>query len=261
MLQADRSAESAGRLENLAELTRAMEEYESLQAFLEHVSLVMDNDAADETEKVTIMTIHAAKGLEFDQVFLVGWEEGVFPSQRALDEGGLSALEEERRLAYVAITRARRRCTILHAANRRIYGQWTSSIPSRFIADIPGEHLASETTLTGGASLWQAQWSERDDPFAHVARAQPSRTVTRGPGWQRAAQPGAYDPAPRRIAEPSRSAASFAAKPRMDLKLGDRVFHEKFGTGTITAQEGNKLEIDFDEAGAKRVIDSFVRPA
>jgi DNA helicase-2/ATP-dependent DNA helicase PcrA len=261
MLQAERSAEAAGRLENLTELARAMEEYETLGDFLEHVSLVMDNDAADETEKVTIMTIHAAKGLEFDQVFLVGWEEGVFPSQRALDEGGLSALEEERRLAYVAITRARRRCTILHAANRRIYGQWTSSIPSRFIADIPGEHLASETTLTGGASLWQAQWSERDDPFAHVARAQPSRTVTRGPGWQRAAQAGAYDPAPRRIAEPSRSAASFAAKPRMDLKLGDRVFHEKFGTGTITAQEGNKLEIDFDEAGAKRVIDSFVRPA
>lgn len=261
MLQAERSAEAAGRLENLAELARAMEEYETLGDFLEHVSLVMDNDAADETEKVTIMTIHAAKGLEFDQVFLVGWEEGVFPSQRALDEGGLSALEEERRLAYVAITRARRRCTIFHAANRRIYGQWTSSIPSRFIAEIPADHVTSETTLSGGASLWQAQWSERDDPFAHVARAQPSRTVTRGPGWQRASAAGAYDPAPRRIAEPSRSAASFAAKPRMDLKLGDRVFHEKFGTGTITAQEGNKLEIDFDEAGAKRVIDSYVRPA
>ena len=261
MLQAERSAESAGRLENLAELARAMEDYETLGDFLEHVSLVMDNDAADETEKVTIMTIHAAKGLEFDQVFLPGWEEGVFPSQRALDEGGLASLEEERRLAYVAITRARRRCTILHAANRRIYGQWTSSIPSRFIAEIPDEHLASETTLSGGASLWRAQWSERDDPFAHVARAQPSRTASRGPGWQRAASAGSYDPAPRRIAEPTRSAASFAAKPRLDLKIGDRVFHEKFGMGTIAAQEGNKLEIDFDEAGSKRVIDSFVRPA
>jgi len=261
MLQAERSAEAAGRLENLAELARAMEEYETLGDFLEHVSLVMDNDAADETEKVTIMTIHAAKGLEFDQVFLPGWEEGVFPSQRALDEGGLSALEEERRLAYVAITRARRRCTILHAANRRIYGQWTSSIPSRFIAEIPDQHLSSETTLSGGASLWRAQWSERDDPFAHVARAQPSRTVTRGPGWQRAAAAGQFDPTPRRIAEPSRSAASFAAKPRLDLAVGDRVFHEKFGTGTVATQEGNKLEIDFDEAGRKRVIDSFVRPA
>jgi DNA helicase-2/ATP-dependent DNA helicase PcrA len=129
MLQADRSAESAGRLENLAELTRAMEEYETLGAFLEHVSLVMDNDAEREAEKVTIMTIHAAKGLEFDTVFLAGWEEGVFPSQRALDEGGNASLEEERRLAYVAITRARRKCFILHAANRRIYGQWTSPSP------------------------------------------------------------------------------------------------------------------------------------
>jgi DNA helicase-2/ATP-dependent DNA helicase PcrA len=137
MLQAERSAEAAGRLENLAELTRAMEEYENLGAFLEHVSLVMDNDSQQSGDRVTIMTIHAAKGLEFPIVFLAGWEEGVFPSQRSLDEGGLASLEEERRLAYVAITRARRQATILHAANRRIYGQWTSSIPSRFVAELP----------------------------------------------------------------------------------------------------------------------------
>ncbi|MFT4028047.1 MAG: UvrD-helicase domain-containing protein, partial [Novosphingobium sp.] len=168
-LQAERSAEASGRLDNLAELARAIEEYDTLGDFLEHVSLVMDNDAADDAEKVTIMTIHAAKGLEFDNVFLPGWEEGVFPSQRALDEGGLAALEEERRLAYVAITRARRRCTILHAANRRIYGQWTSSIPSRFIAELPDAHVEAETTLSGGASLWRAQWSEHADPFAEVA--------------------------------------------------------------------------------------------
>ncbi|MCB2051606.1 MAG: UvrD-helicase domain-containing protein, partial [Novosphingobium sp.] len=164
MLQADRSTESAGRAENLSELARAMEDYETLGAFLEHVALVMDNDAADDSEKVTIMTIHAAKGLEFDNVFLPGWEEGVFPSQRAIDEGGLASLEEERRLAYVAITRARRHCTILHAANRRIYGQWTSSIPSRFVAELPADHISSETTLSGGASMWCANWSERDDP-------------------------------------------------------------------------------------------------
>ncbi len=260
MLQAERSAEAAGRLENLSELARAMEDYETLGDFLEHVSLVMDNEAANDVEKVTIMTIHAAKGLEFDNVFLPGWEEGVFPSQRALDEGGLASLEEERRLAYVAITRARRRCTILHAANRRIYGQWNSAIPSRFIAEIPPEHLNTETTLSGGASLWRAQWSERDDPFANVAAAQPSRAMNRGPGWQRAAATP-FDATPRRIAEPSRSAASFAAKPRLDLRVGDRVFHEKFGTGTIAAQEGNKLEIDFENAGRKRVIDSFVKPA
>jgi DNA helicase-2/ATP-dependent DNA helicase PcrA len=259
-LQAERSAEASGRLENLAELARAMEEYETLGDFLEHVSLVMDNDAADDVEKVTLMTIHAAKGLEFDHIFLPGWEEGVFPSQRSLDEGGLAALEEERRLAYVAITRARRRCTILHAANRRIYGQWTSSIPSRFIAELPDAHIDQETTLTGGASLWRAQWSEHSDPFADVARTQPARVMTRGPGWQRAAAQ-LYDTTPHRLAEPSRSAASFAAKPRGDIGLGARVFHDKFGYGTVAAQEGNKLEIDFETGGRKRVIDSFVRLA
>ncbi len=257
MLQAERSAEAAGRLENLSELARAMEDYETLGDFLEHVSLVMDNDAADDGEKVTIMTIHAAKGLEFDNVFLPGWEEGVFPSQRALDEGGLASLEEERRLAYVAITRARRRCTILHAANRRIYGQWTSSIPSRFIAELPEAHIEQETTLTGGASLWRANWTEHDDPFAHVARDRPGRSQARGPGWQRALSTG-YDPTPKRLAEPGRSAASFAAKPRSDVRIGARVFHDKFGYGEVIAQEGNKLEIEFETSGRKRVIDSFV---
>ena len=259
-LQAERTAESAGRLENLSELARAMEEYETLGDFLEHVSLVMDNDKADDADKVTIMTIHAAKGLEFDNLFLVGWEEGVFPSQRALDEGGLAALEEERRLAYVAITRARRRCTIMHAANRRIYGQWTSSIPSRFIAELPQAHVDQESTLSGGASLWRAQWSERDDPFAHVARDNAERGASRGPGWQRAAAQN-DDPTPRRLPEATRSAASFAAKPRQDIALGARVFHDKFGYGTVMAQEGNKLEIEFENAGLKRVIDSFVKLA
>ena len=251
MLQADRSAESAGRLENLSELTRAMEEYESLGAFLEHVSLVMDNDEARSGEKITIMTIHAAKGLEFDTVYLAGWEEGVFPSQRSLDEGGLASLEEERRLAYVAITRARRRCTIIHAANRRIYGQWTSSIPSRFLAELPKEHIEEETTMTGGESLWRAQWSERSDPFAHVARP------TRGPGWQRASRVG-YNPEPSRVIEARASAVSLGNQGRTDLSLGQRVFHGKFGYGTIAAIEGNKLEIDFEHAGRKKVLDSFV---
>jgi DNA helicase-2/ATP-dependent DNA helicase PcrA len=259
-LQAEKTAEAAGRLENLAELARAMEEYDTLGDFLEHVSLVMDNEAADETEKVTIMTMHGAKGLEFEHVFLPGWEEGVFPSQRSLDEGGLASLEEERRLAYVAITRARKRCTILHAANRRIYGQWNSSIPSRFIAELPADHIVQETTMSGGASLWRAQWSEHADPFAHVARAHPANTVARGPGWQRAAAAD-FETVPKRIAENTRSAASFAAKPRTDVKIGARVFHDKFGYGTVAAQEGNKLEIDFEQAGRKRVIDSFVKPA
>jgi len=264
MWQADRTAEAAGRLENLNELVRAMEEYESLSAFLEHVSLVMDNEASAEEPKVTIMTIHAAKGLEFDTVFLAGWEEGIFPSQRALDEGGLASLEEERRLAYVAITRARRRAIILHAANRRIYGQWTSSLPSRFVGELPPEHVESESTMSGGESLWRANWSERSDPFADVARG-----AGRGPGWQRAAGVDTKNPGggfttrtftrdQPRVLESRASAVSFGAKPRADLALGMRVFHQKFGYGTIAEIEGNKLEIDFEQAGRKRVMDSFI---
>ena len=260
MLEAEKTAEAKGRLENLSELARAMEEYETLGDFLEHVSLVMDNDAADDGEKVTIMTMHAAKGLEFDHVFLPGWEEGVFPSQRALDEGGLASLEEERRLAYVAITRARRHCTILHAANRRIYGQWTSSIPSRFIEELPEEHFEQETTLSGGASLWRANWTENEDPFAHVSTSRPERSSQRGPGWQRALSTG-YDSKQARVRESTGSAASFAAKPRSDIAIGQRVFHEKFGYGIVADQEGNKLTIEFEHAGEKRVIDSFVKAA
>lgn len=252
MLQADKSSESAGRLENLQELVRAMEEYETLDEFLEHVSLVMDNEAATDEPKVTIMTVHAAKGLEFGQLFLAGWEDGLFPSQRALDEGGLRSLEEERRLAYVAITRARERCTIVHAANRRVYGQWQSAIPSRFIAELPPEHVEQENTMGGGESLWRANWSTASDPFADVGRG-----TGRGPGWQRASQTS-YDPAPKRIVEARGSAVSLGNKGRSDLAIGMRIFHEKFGYGLIQDIEGNKLEVEFDNSGAKRVLDSFV---
>ena len=258
VLQAERSVEASGRLENLSELARAMEEYETLGEFLEHVSLVMDNDRGDTGARVTIMTIHAAKGLEYDNVFLVGWEEGIFPSQRALDEGGLASLEEERRLAYVAITRAKRKCTIIHAANRRIYGQWTSSIPSRFIEELPLDHIEAEQSMTGGASLWRANWSEQSDPFAHLAAANQGRSNARGPGWQRAAISGGFNPRPQRIAENTRSAVSLGNRGRSDLSIGLRVFHEKFGYGAIALIEGNKLEIDFEQAGRKRVMDSFV---
>ncbi|HEV7232900.1 MAG TPA: UvrD-helicase domain-containing protein [Sphingorhabdus sp.] len=258
MLRAQRSVEADGRLANLDELARAMEEYETLGEFLEHVSLVMDRDGDDQGASVTIMTIHAAKGLEYDNIFLVGWEDGVFPSQRALDEGGLASLEEERRLAYVAITRARRRCFIFHAANRRIYGQWTSSIPSRFIEELPLDHIEAEQTMTGGASLWRANWSEHADPFAHLAAANATRAGARGPGWQRAATSGGFNPKPQRVAENTRSAVSLGNKGRSDLSVGMRVFHEKFGYGAIAEIEGNKLEIDFEQAGRKRVMDSFV---
>jgi len=258
MLQADRSAEAAGRLENLTELVRAMEEYDSLDAFLEHVSLVMDRDDSVDAEQVTIMTIHAAKGLEFRHVHLAGWEDGVFPSQRALDEGGIASLEEERRLAYVAITRAREQATIWHAANRRIYGQWMSSIPSRFIAELPADHIVAEDSMGGGASLWRANFNANADPFAHLAAAQGNRAATRGPAWQRAAaQAGTTtrSPAPSERAP----AAAIGAKARTDLAIGMRVFHEKFGYGEIADIEGNKLEVSFDQAGTKRVLDSFIR--
>ncbi len=255
MYQNEKSADAAGRLENLSELVRAMEEYDALGAFLEHVSLVMDNEGARDDPRVTIMTIHAAKGLEFDTVFLVGWEEGLFPSQRALDEGGTRSLEEERRRADVAITRARRQAVIIHAANRRIYGQWTSSIPSRFVGELPDAHIDSETTMSGGASLWQANWSERADPFADVARGS-----GRGPGWQRAAGSGSsFTTTPARVIESRASAISLGNKGRDDLSVGMRIFHQKFGYGEIAEIEGNKLEIDFEQAGRKRVMDSFVQ--
>ncbi|MEN3971771.1 UvrD-helicase domain-containing protein [Sphingomicrobium sp. XHP0235] len=261
MLQADKSAEAQGRLDNLAELARAMEEYDTLESFLEHVSLVMDTDRGADGERVTLMTIHAAKGLEFPVVFCAGWEEGLFPSQRALDEGGQASLEEERRLAYVALTRARERATVLHAANRRIYGQWTSSIPSRFVEEIPEDHTEEEQTMTGGASLWQAQFSANDDPFAHVARP-----ASRGPGFKRAVSSagderlsrGELIARSRGPLDSKASAVSLGNKGRDDLELGQRVFHGKFGYGTIALIEGNKLEIDFEKAGRKRVVDSFV---
>ncbi len=250
-LMAEKSTEASGRLENLNELTRAMEEYETLGAFLEHVSLVMDNEATADGEKVTLMTIHAAKGLEFDRTFLVGWEEGVFPSQRAMDEGGLASLEEERRLAYVAITRARTHCTILHAANRQIYGQWTSSIPSRFVSELPAAHIKTESSMAGGESLWRTNSAQSEDPFAHLGRG-----TGRGPGWKRATD--TYSNQPTRIVEARGSAVSIGNKGRSDVSVGLRIFHSKFGYGIIAEIEGNKLEIDFETAGRKRVMDSFV---
>jgi len=283
MLQADKSAEAAGRLDNLNELARAMDEFETLGGFLEHVALVMDNEAREGEAKITVMTMHAAKGLEFDRVFLAGWEEGLFPSQRALDEGGLSALEEERRLAYVGLTRARRSATILSAANRRIYGQWQSAIPSRFIEELPATHVAVETTLSQGSTMWRYAAVEAVDPFADAQRG-----AGRGPGWARAKASGGLgrpvmaggmasrnDGTGSGLAGLSRGERMRLAAPLeqksarlvvMESKasafaVGQRIFHEKFGYGEIRRIEGAKLEIAFDRAGLKHVVDSFVRAA
>ncbi len=252
MLEADRSAEAAGRLDNLAELVRAMEGFADLESFLEHVALVMDNDRSDNEAKVVLMTLHGAKGLEFGHVFLPGWEEGLFPSQRALDEGGAAALEEERRLAYVGITRARLKATILHAANRRVYGQWTSAMPSRFLSELPDDAVTVETTMSGGASLWRAAMGQ-SDPFAHLERGS-----GRGPGWARAnARGGGTGP---KMIEARAQSVTVGGTARTDISVGMRVFHDKFGMGTVKGRDANKLEIAFDHAGTKMVLDSFVAP-
>jgi DNA helicase II / ATP-dependent DNA helicase PcrA len=255
MLQADKSPEAAGRLENLQELLRAMDEFDSLGAFLEHVSLVMDNDAREGDDKITVMTMHAAKGLEFDTVFLAGWEEGVFPSQRALDEGGLASLEEERRLAYVGITRARRQAIILHAANRRIYGQWQSAVPSRFIEELPREHIETETTMSQGATMWRYA-SGLEDPFADVARGS-----GRGPGWARAQAAGGLSRTSPPLIEAKATRLNAPESRQSAFRQGQKVFHDKFGPGVVVRVDGAKLEIAFEKSGLKHVVDSFVRAA
>ena len=234
MWQQDKSPEAPGRLENLKELVRALADFETLSGFLDHVSLVMENDEAAEGDRVSLMTLHGAKGLEFDTVFLPGWEEGLFPNQRALDEGGVKSLEEERRLAYVGLTRARRRAIISHAANRRIYANWQSSIPSRFIDELPG----GDVERTGSAMLARDAWGPAATAFAGqfplVARR--TRTIE---AWEDQSRPARTDAIP----------------------IGSRVFHQKFGYGTVRAAQDDRLEVAFDKAGAKRVLDRFVEKA
>ncbi|RIX97587.1 ATP-dependent DNA helicase [Aureimonas flava] len=348
MWQADRSAEAPGRLENLKELIRSMDDYESLPGFLEHIALVMDTEQNAETDAVSIMTLHSAKGLEFETVFLPGWEEGLFPHQRSLDEGGRSGLEEERRLAYVGITRGKRRVKIWFVSNRRIHGMWQSTIPSRFLDELPEDHvdvLEPSTSYGGygaggmggyGASRWDGnafstssygtpgwrraqaaggsggyaggrgraieygeggvsgsdarsrasatadKYIARDgaaggsgrpdaaaragpdragfagrlsDPFSDNRSRGANQPPRKGGGLYSSARAGG----PREI-EGTLVAKSVADEPSR-FSAGDRVFHIKFGTGTVAVVEGNKLTVDFDRAGQKRVLDGFVEPA
>jgi DNA helicase-2/ATP-dependent DNA helicase PcrA len=231
MWQHAKSPEAPGRLENLKELVRALAEFETLSGFLDHVALVMENDEAAEGERVSLMTLHSAKGLEFDTVFLPGWEEGLFPNQRALDEGGVKALEEERRLAYVGLTRARRRALVSHAANRRIYSNWQSSIPSRFVEELPD----ADVQRTGSAALARDARVLAATTFAGqfplVARR--TRTIE---VWEQPPRPARTDA----------------------VGVGARVFHQKFGYGTVKAAENDRLDVSFDKAGEKRVLDRFV---
>ncbi|HET6466836.1 MAG TPA: UvrD-helicase domain-containing protein [Geminicoccaceae bacterium] len=248
MWQADRAPDAPGRLENLKELVKALEEFETVPGFLEHVGLVMENVADPGADMVNVMTLHGAKGLEFDQVFLAGWEEGVFPSQRAVDEGGQKALEEERRLAYVGITRARKRLTITFAANRRVYNQWSSSIPSRFIDELPEAHI--EQLHRHPATRPDLGIMFDDAPYAPRPGRFQSRRLGGGPSGGGPVIEGRAEIMESR---PPAGSRSFA--------LGQRIFHEKFGYGRIQEIEGNKLAIAFEKAGTKKVIDSFVQPA
>ncbi len=262
MWKADKSPDASGRLENLKELVKALEQFDSLQGFLEHVALVMDNASEDGEEKVSIMTLHAAKGLEFPAVFLPGWEDGLFPSQRSLDEGGLKGLEEERRLAYVGLTRAERVATITFAGNRRVHGQWQSSLPSRFIDELPKDHVEVLTPpgLYGGGygaagmamnASPVLQATEASDLMNRAARAD----VYASPGWRRLQAKAQVRP----LRQPVEGRGiTIDASAVSAFTLGDRVFHQKFGYGRVTGAEGDKLDVAFEKAGEKKVVASFL---
>ena len=255
MWQNDKSPDSPGRLENLKELISSMEEFKTLGGFLEHISLVMDRDSGEAEDAVSIMTLHSAKGLEFDTVFLPGWEEGLFPSQRTLDESGRAGLEEERRLAYVGLTRARKRLRISVAQNRRIRGLWQSAIPSRFLDELPAD--AVEVKDTGSAYGGYGYGGRRGGMFD---TSDPFDSIYETPGWKRAKAQQAN----RRSAGPLTIDGDLVARSTDDGRgsaygVGERVFHLKFGYGRIDSIEGNKLTIDFEKAGRKRVLDSFVQ--
>ncbi len=260
MWRKEKTADADGRLENLKELVRSMEEFPDLGAFLEHISLVMDAANTDSGARVSIMTLHAAKGLEFETVFLPGWEEGLFPHQRSLDDLGRAGLEEERRLAYVGLTRAKRRAKIYFATNRRIHGLWQTTISSRFLDELPETHVEVVEAATGSAygGYAQSRFSNMDTYGSSYAT----------PGWQRAKQRGGEPTRGRPGSSQERRARRGPVQIDGELIAsssagsafaeGARVFHAKFGTGTVATVDGNKLTVDFDKAGRKMVLESFV---
>jgi DNA helicase II / ATP-dependent DNA helicase PcrA len=255
MWQNEKTPEAPGRLENLKELVKALEQFDSLQGFLEHISLIMENESEDSTEKLSIMTLHAAKGLEFPVVFLPGWEEGLFPSQRSMDESGKKGLEEERRLAYVGITRAERLCTISFASNRRVYGQWQSQLPSRFIDELPEDHvevLTAPGLLGGGYGAAAPSYGSALED--RVAKA----NVYDSPGWKRMQERSTSRP----LTQPREArGVTIDASALSSYVIGDRVFHQKFGYGEVIGIEGDKLQIEFDHAGSKMIVARWVIPA
>ena len=254
----DKTPEAPGRLENLKELVKALEQFDNLQGFLEHVALIMDNENDEGEEKVSIMTLHGAKGLEFPAVFLPGWEDGLFPSQRSMDESGLKGLEEERRLAYVGITRAEALCTISFAANRRVYGQWQSQMPSRFIDELPHDHVEVLTP----PGLYGGGYGGAAGDFGATGGSGVEERAARAdgynsPGWGRLQARKNM----RSISQPSEGRhAVIDLAAISSFTQGDRVFHQKFGYGYIMGIEGDKLDIEFEKAGSKKVVAQYVTP-
>ncbi|MEM7775952.1 MAG: UvrD-helicase domain-containing protein [Pseudomonadota bacterium] len=258
MWQTDKNPQSQSRLENLKELVRFMHEFDTLAGFLEHVSLVMDIDQGDDGERVTLMTLHAAKGLEFDTVFLPGWEDGLFPSQRTMDESGLAGLEEERRLAYVGITRARKSARVSFAQNRRNRGLYQAAMPSRFVDELPAAHVEVVETRSpfGGSSPFGSSRFDAVQPFQGHSYDTP--------GWQRARARQQSGNTRRQSGGPTTIEGELVASSTKHVArftVGDRVIHAKFGEGEVVEADGNKLTVEFADAGRKRVIDSFVRAA
>ena len=252
MWREDKSPQAAGKLDNLKELVRSMGEFDTLEAYLEHVSLVAELDTTSNGDEVSLMTLHAAKGLEFPMVFLPGWEETVFPSQRSLDEGGTASLEEERRLAYVGITRARERAIITFTANRMIFGRWQAVIPSRFVDEMPGDNVeaVSDTGYYDSGPGFESV-KEQADPFVSTYSS---------PGWKRyQAAAGSGRKGDRAVIEGKANFVETSSAGSGKWKAGDRVFHDKFGYGTVKRADGAKLTVSFDKAGEKKVVDSFVR--
>lgn len=261
MQKADRATGPA-RLDNLKELVQSMQQYETLLAYLEHVSLVMDLDRGESADSVQIMTLHGAKGLEFPLVFLPGWEEGVFPSQRSIDEKGEKGLEEERRLAYVGVTRAKQDARISFAANRLVYGRWTSQLPSRFVDELPLAHVEAEAE-TGyyGVSDGMRQAKSRWDEAPTFSGGYGSPGWKRGQAYAASQTPNAARASQALLEGDGRLVATGDPRAGSGWTRGDRVFHQKFGYGAVRQIDGNKLIVAFDKAGEKKVIDTFVEKA
>ncbi|MDE2915311.1 MAG: UvrD-helicase domain-containing protein [Paracoccaceae bacterium] len=261
--QSSKALEAPGRLENLKELVQSLEEFENLQGFLDHVSLVMDNERETGEAKVSLMTLHAAKGLEFPVVFLSGWEDGLFPLQRAMNEGGNVALEEERRLGYVGITRAERHCIISYAARRVINGMWNDCVPSRFIVELPESHVDGPALGPDMGMTPYGQTMGREG-FAPLVEAETgTMSVMDTPGLNRLEKRRSkYDRAPSPV--PGRSpggAWKIAAGPEMQFSRGDRVLHQKFGRGTILEIDGDSIQVEFDPGSVKMIKAGFLTPA